>query len=251
MYLNKIIAAVVPAYNEEKYIEDAINSIPEFVDVIYAVNDGSTDNTGIIMTELAANNKKIVIITKENGGVGSAIVSGYKRCVQDNIDIAAVMAGDNQMDPAYLSVLIEPIANNQADYAKAERMTVDEYREGMSNFRRLGNWLLRWLTRIAAGNFNIIDSQAGYTAISNHALKVIDLDGIYHYYGYCNDILVKLSVAKARILEIPMPYVNEEGSRESKIRYQSYIPKVSWLLLRLMFWRLTKVFSRKEKSLQQ
>jgi glycosyltransferase involved in cell wall biosynthesis len=238
MYLNKTIAVVVPTYNEEKHIEAALNNIPEYVDIIYAVDDGSTDNTREIMENLAKQNNKISVITKANGGVGSAIVSGYMKSIQDNIDIVAVMAGDNQMDPTYLATLLGPVAKNQADYAKAERMSIDKYREGMSSFRRVGNWLLRWLTRIAAGNFNIMDPQAGYTAISSRALNAIEVDKIYSYYGYCNDILVRLSVAKARILEIPMPYINKVGSKDSKIRYSRYIPKVSFLLLRLFFWRI-------------
>jgi len=178
MYLDKTVGVVIPAYNEEKYIEAAIKSIPDFVDAIYAVNDGSTDDTFQIIEKAAKENPKVMPIHKANGGVGSAIVSGYNKSIENSIDIVAVMAGDNQMDPEYLATLIAPVANNQADYAKAERMSVDEYREGMRGFRRVGNWLLRWLTRIATGNFKIMDPQAGYTAISIRSLNAIEVDKI-------------------------------------------------------------------------
>jgi glycosyltransferase involved in cell wall biosynthesis len=238
MYKNKRIAVVVPAYNEEKYIEAAITNVPDYVDRIYAVNDGSTDRTASILSILATANKKLNVITKNNGGVGSAIITGYKQSLLDRMDIMVIMAGDNQMVADCLPQLLGPIAKGDADYTKAERMA-KEHIAGMSTFRKIGNFILRWLTRIAAGNFGIKDPQAGYTAISREALGKVKLDAVYPYYGYCNDLLVRLSVAKARILEIPIPYISKSGSKSSKIRYSRYIPRVSWLLLRLFFLRIT------------
>lgn len=45
MYKNKKIGVVVPAYNEEKFIGMVIESVPDFVDKIYAINDASIDKT--------------------------------------------------------------------------------------------------------------------------------------------------------------------------------------------------------------
>jgi hypothetical protein len=116
----------------------------------------------------------------------------------------------------------------------------------MSYWRRFGNWLLRWLTRIAAGNYRIMDPQNGYTAITRETLGRVHLDGIYPWYGYCNDILVKLSVAGARICEVPMPA--RYGDEKSKIRYHKYIPKVSLLLLRDFLWRLNVKYLRRRQD---
>ena len=237
MYKGKKIGIVVPAYNEEGFIEAVINTMPDFIDRIYVVDDASTDDTYEIASNIARQNGKIVVIAhEENQGVGAAIVAGYKKALAGDMDIAVVMAGDNQMDPAYLPDLLMPLLEGEADYTKGNRMANRKYMQGMSHWRHLGNWLLRWLTRIASGNYAIIDPQDGYTAITRKTLKRIDLDSVYPYYGYCNDILVKLSLLNTKILEVPRPYTYSDA--KSKIKYSKYIPKVSMLLLRDFLWRL-------------
>ena len=150
------------------------------------------------------------------------------------------------MDPAELPNLLAPIIAQNADYAKGNRVSNQSHLQGMTRWRRLGNWLLKWLTRIACGNYKIMDPQNGYTAISRKALKQMDVDAIYPWYGYCNDILVKLSVAGARIYEVAMP-ARYQGEI-SKIRYSRYIPRVSMLLLRDFLWRLKVIYSGRNKS---
>ncbi len=246
MYKGKRIGVVVPAYNEALLIAETINSIPEFTDRIYVVNDGSSDNTCEIASGMSRQNGRLVVVTHErNRGVGAAIITGYKKCLEEDIDIAVVMAGDNQMDPVELSRILAPIAEGNADYAKGNRMSTRRHLQGMTPWRRFGNWLLKWLTRIASGNYKIMDPQNGYTAISRKALEQINLDDVYPWYGYCNDILVKLSVSAAGIVEVAMPA--RYGSEKSKIKYSRYIPKVSWLLLRDFLWRLRMKYFRRDK----
>jgi glycosyltransferase involved in cell wall biosynthesis len=237
MYKQKTIGVIIPAYNEEKFIGEVICHIPEFIDHIYVIDDASQDKTGEIASGLAATMRGRIRVFRhvKNGGVGKAIVTGYRGCLADGTDISVVIAGDNQMDPVQLPRLLDPIVEDKADYTVGDRISKLQHMKGMSYWRRTGNWMLRWLTRIAAGNLNICDPQNGYTAISREALAALDLDGIYPRYGYCNDLLVKLSVAGARISPVDMPAVY--GSEKSKIRYWHYIPTVSTLLLKDFIWR--------------
>jgi len=245
MYQGHQIGVVIPAYNEELLIADTIRSVPEFVDSVCVVNDGSTDRTAEIIQSF--HDPRICHINdSENHGVGAAIVSGYKQALGGNMDIVVVMAGDNQMDPAHMIKLISPIIEDAADYAIGDRLSQPNYSTGMSKWRRFGNWLLTWLTRIAVGNWHINDPQNGYTAISLEALKKINLDCIYPGYGYCNDLLVKLTACRCKIVNIPIPAIY--GNEKSKIKYTHYIPKLSWLLLKDLFWRLKVSHLRSNKS---
>ncbi|NTV57641.1 MAG: glycosyltransferase family 2 protein, partial [Deltaproteobacteria bacterium] len=97
MYLEKSVAVVIPAYNEEKLIGQTVSTLPDFVDRIIVVNDASKDDTSAIVKEIAKTNGRVVLIDHErNEGVGGAIVTGYKKAREMKSDVTVVMAGDGQ-----------------------------------------------------------------------------------------------------------------------------------------------------------
>ena len=235
MYKEHKIGVAIPAYNEEDHIEDTIKTLPDFVDKIYVVDDGSKDKTAEIVMTLT--DQRIHLLQHEvNKGMGAALVTGYKAALKDEVDVIVKMDGDNQMDPEQLPNLIEPIIEEKADYTKANRLLSPEYRRGMSKWRFFGNAILTFLTKIGSGYWQVMDPQNGYTAVSRRVLERIDIDSIYPYYGYCDDILVKLNVYGYRVMDIVMPA--KYGNEHSKIKYSKYIIKVSLMLLKDFFWRL-------------
>ena len=235
MYREHKLAIVVPAYNEGELISETLESMPQSADRIYVVDDGSTDNTQQIIQGF--NGGRFCMLSNgQNRGVGAAIATGYKKALEENIDIVVVMAGDNQMDAKHLPELLAPIIKGEADYAKGNRLSKPTHRRGMSNWRFFGNWVLTLLTKIASGYWAIRDPQNGYTAITREALKRIDLYKVYPRYGYCNDLLVKLNVAGCKVADVPIPA--NYGKEKSKIKYGKYITKVSPLLLQGFLWRL-------------
>jgi glycosyltransferase involved in cell wall biosynthesis len=236
-YRDHTVAVVVPAYNEQLLIGETLSSIPSFVSKIYVIDDCSKDTTWNLIQEYAKNDPRIVPIHHEvNQGVGAAIVTGYKRALSDGMDIAAVMAGDNQMDPAFLPQLLDPIVDGKCDYTIGNRLISPEYRKGMSKWRFFGNAILTFLTKMASGYWQMMDPQNGYTAISGRALERIGLEGIYPRYGYCNDLLVKLNVWGFRIKNLPHPA--RYGKEKSGIKYSTYIFRVSRLLFKDFLWRM-------------
>jgi len=67
------------------------------------------------------------------------------------------------MDPAELQSLVEPVAHDELDYAKANRLFTGQAWELIPHTRYLGNAVLSLLTKIASGYRHIADSQAGYS----------------------------------------------------------------------------------------
>jgi len=230
MYRGKRIAVVVPAYNEELLVRSTLEGIPAFVDRIYAINDGSADSTYDIIVQRSKEDERVVPIDhKVNRGVGAALITGYKRSMKDGMDITAVMAGDDQMDPRYLPALLDPIVEGRADYSKGNRLADVDYVKGMSAFRLLGNAVLTLLTKLSTGFYNINDPQNGYTAMSNEVFETIDPDSIFPWYGYCNDILMRLKVHGFRVVDVPIPA--RYGKERSSIPYPMYVARLSRLLL--------------------
>jgi glycosyltransferase involved in cell wall biosynthesis len=241
LFKGKSIAVVVPAFNEGRLMGQTLDSVPSYVDRIYAVDDASTDATQSIVLERSARDSRISIVRHEmNAGVGASIVSGYKMALMDRIDIAAVVAGDGQMDPQYLPNLLDPIIEGRAEYTKGNRLFGSDFRVGMTAWRYFGNLVLTYLNKIASGYWDVADPQNGYTAITARALSVLDLDRIYPRYAFENDMLVKLNVHNVTVLNVPIPA--RYGEEESKIRYGNFILKTSAFFLRAFCWRIWKKY---------
>ena len=247
MYRAHTVGVVVPAYNEAGFVGDTIASVPGFVDRVYVVEDGSTDGTWreIRAAARAANDhhaggafreRVVPIRHDENRGVGGAIKTGYLRAREEDVDLVAVMGADGQMEPDALADLLDPVVDDRADYVKANRFLGRTSRGEMPRLRFVGNAMLGALTKIASGYWRTGDPQSGYTVISGEALDAVPVEDMYEFYGYCNDLLVKLNVAGMRVLDVPHPPVY--GDEESHIRYRTYVPKVSGMLARNFLWRL-------------
>ena len=104
MLEGKRVAVVVPAHDEEALLPQTLAGIPEFVDRIYVVDDASRDATARAGGGAAAGDPRVEVLAHDrNRGVGAAIVTGYRRALEERVDVTCVMAADNQMDPADLA----------------------------------------------------------------------------------------------------------------------------------------------------
>jgi len=236
----KTVAVVVPAYDEEQLVATTLGGIPGFVDRIVVVDDGSQDATAERARGLGDPRVEVVAHARRRG-VGAAIVTGYKRALEEGIDVVCVMAADNQMDPGDLAVLVSPVARGELDYAKANRLFTGQAWTLIPRSRYLGNAVLSMLTKIASGYWHVADSQSGYSAIGREMLAELDLDRVYTGYGFPNDLLVHLNVWNARVRDFPSRPVYGVGER-SDIRYRRVVPRISWLLLKGFFWRLREKY---------
>lgn len=242
MYKGKSICVVVPCHNEETQIANVIKTMPEYVDKIVAVDDQSSDNTLYIIKECQKTNSKVELIAlKQNQGVGGAILLGYNWARDNNFDLAVVMAGDGQMHPDDLPTLLDPVAEDIADYSKGNRLFTGEAFKKIPKIRYFGNGTLSLFTKIASGYWHIADSQSGYTVINKRALRAIDWDKMYKRYGQPNDILVRLNVGNFKVVDVPVKPVYNVGEK-SGIKIHKVVFTISWLLLKLFFWRMKEKY---------
>ena len=242
MLSNKRITIVVPAFNEEKLIEKVLNQMPDFVDEVIVVDDASCDRTVQFVENYQSNSFKLILVKHaKNRGVGAAICTGYKKAIEVESDVAVVMAGDAQMDPNDLKVLVEPVVNGEVEYAKGNRLLTGQAWQLIPKVRYLGNAVLSMLTKITSGYWHISDSQTGYTAISIECLKKLDLDRVYSRYGMPNDFLVRLNVVNARVRDVPVNPVYNIGEK-SGIRIGRVVFSISFLLLKMFIWRMKEKY---------
>ncbi|MBW2528162.1 MAG: glycosyltransferase family 2 protein [Deltaproteobacteria bacterium] len=200
------IAVVVPAHDEEPWLAEVLDTLPDFVDLVVVVDDGSRDGTARVATSWGAasgRGRPALTLVRHRGrrGVGAAIVSGYREARRSGIDVVAVMAGDGQMHPDDLRAVVQPVVDGRADYVKGNRLDHGLVRSVMPRGRRLGTLVLSHLTRLVAG-VPVRDSQCGYTAIAGATLDQLALETLWPGFGYPNDLIGALARCRARIEEV-------------------------------------------------
>jgi len=206
------IAAVVPAYNEEKYIGKTITELKSspLIDYIIVIDDCSTDKTA----EIASAAGVITIRHARNQGVGGAIKAGFKQALEIGADIAVIMAGDGQMAVAELPKFIQQCENGFGLVIGNRFAEADPRDYGMPPIRYYGAKILSFMTYIATGQL-VTDSQNGYTALSREALRKINIDTLANRWGIHNDIISRCAIARVPIVNVPQvpKYYDSEGNR--------------------------------------
>ena len=207
---NTRIAVVVPCYKETAKILQTLESIPDIVDVIYCVDDGCPDQTGALVDRKCQDPRVTVITHEQNQGVGGAVISGYRAALGSDIDVVVKIDGDGQMDPALLPIIMRPVVDGTADYAKGNRFFIPADLERMPRVRIFGNAVLSFLSKFSSGYWQVFDPTNGYTAIHTDALRLLPLDKLKKNYFFESDMLFRLSTIRAVVKDVPQRAVYQD-----------------------------------------
>lgn len=233
MYRDHRIAALVPAFNEAPFIAGVISTMPEYVDAIIVIDDASTDGTSEAAGSVG-DSRVTVTRHESNQGLGAALISGHLLAIADDADITVIMAGDGQMPSEHLTRLLDPIIDDRAEFTKGNRFYSPESMRGMPRHRIFGNIVLTFLTKAATGYWNLVDPQNGYTAMAADVQQRIDWPAVARDYSFENDVIARLGMQRARIVDVDIPAVY--GEEISDIRLSVVVPDIL-RTLRRAFWR--------------
>ncbi len=210
-----------------------VRTMPEYVDTIIVVDDRSADETSAAALE--PGDPRVVLVRHDvNQGLGASLIDAHRRALELGGDIMVVMAGDGQMDPAYLPALLDPILHRGYDFAKGNRFFTTGSFEGMPWVRTFGNIVLTFMTKMATGYWDLFDPQNGYTAMTRRVSERIDWDSIARDYSFENDVLAALGLLRARVCDVDIPAVY--GDEISDIKLSKTVPHLL-RTLRRAFWR--------------
>ncbi|MBL8789229.1 MAG: glycosyltransferase family 2 protein [Rhizobiales bacterium] len=199
-----MIAVVIPCYRCSAHVLGVLAAIGPEVGAIYVVDDACPEGTGDVVASRTTDDRVKVIRRARNGGVGAAVVTGFERALADGADIVVKLDGDGQMDPAEIPRLVHPIRRQQADYVKANRFFAPDYLAGMPGVRIFGNAVLSFLSKLSSGYWNIFDPTNGFIAIDAGVLSLLPLDKIAPDFLFESDMLFRLSILRARVVDIPL-----------------------------------------------
>jgi dolichol-phosphate mannosyltransferase len=205
------IAVVIPCFKVRDHILGVIAAIPADVENIYVVDDACPEASGAHV-EANCNDPRVrVLRNAQNQGVGGATLRGYEAAIADGAQILVKLDGDGQMDPARIPSLVGPLLDGTADYTKGNRFFDLEDVRSMPLVRLVGNAILSFVNKVASGYWDVMDPTNGYTAINAVVAAALPLRKIARDYFFESDMLFRLSVLRAVVIDVPMAarYGNE------------------------------------------
>jgi glycosyltransferase involved in cell wall biosynthesis len=196
---------------------DVIAEIGPEVERIYCVDDCCPEQVGQMIEREAIDPRVRVLQNPRNLGVGGAVRTGYKAALADGMDIIVKIDGDGQMPPSLLPAMVAPIVSGEADYVKGNRFFSIEDVRTMPWVRIIGNAGLSFLTKLSTGYWSLFDPTNGYTAIHAAVLARLPLDRIAERYFFESDMLFRLNVLRAHVVDVPMAAVYRDEKSNMRI----------------------------------
>ena len=198
------IAVIIPCYRVKNQIHDVLERIGPEVDHIIVVDDHCPEFSGRSVQTYNQDTRIHVLYHKENQGVGAAVMTGYRYAQDLGATILIKLDGDGQMAPELIPRLVNPLIQGQADYAKGNRFwDLSEIRQ-MPFLRLLGNASLSFMSKLSSGYWHSFDPTNGFTAIHASLLDHLPLHKLHSRYFFESDLLFRLNLLRAVVVDIPM-----------------------------------------------
>jgi len=223
---NKKLIVSIPALNEEANIEKVIKSIPDIVDIIIVINDGSKDKTEEIALKCGA----VVVNHPTNKGVGAAFHSAVKKALELGADILVTIDADGQFDTNDIPKLSKPISIGQADFVTASRFKDKTLYPIMPKSKFYGNiFMASFISKLTRQKF--YDVSCGFRAYNKEALLRLNLFG---QFTYTQETFIDLAFKKMVILEVPSKVrgVREIGKSRVASNLFKYALQTSKIIIR-------------------
>ena len=202
------IAVVIPCYKVSQSLKSVLKDIGSEVTSIYCVDDNCPEESWKVAESIANKDSRIRIIRrKRNGGVGAAVISGYKAALKDNAEIIVKIDGDGQMVPQLIPNFIKPIYEGRADFIKGNRFYDLKSVSGMPLVRIIGNSILSFINKLSSGYWNLFDPNNGFIAIHAKVLRLVPMEKLNKRFFFEADMLFRLSTIRAVVKDIPMDSV--------------------------------------------
>jgi dolichol-phosphate mannosyltransferase len=214
---------IIPCYKVSAHICDLIRKIGDEVEIIIIVDDCCPEKSGSQVDNTFTDPRIRVLYHTVNQGVGGAVLTGYQAAIEAGANVLVKLDGDGQMDPALINEFISPILNGEADYTKGNRFFGIEAVKQMPLIRLIGNTGLSFLTKFSSGYWNLFDPTNGFTAISAKVLEQLPFNKISRRYFFESDMLFRLNLLRAVIIDIPM--LSKYGNEKSNLKVSRELPQ--------------------------
>jgi glycosyltransferase involved in cell wall biosynthesis len=221
-----LVSLVIPVYNEAATLKEIVRRVVavEFDKELVFVDDGSTDGSREMLTELAngsldswlpagsrqsGENRVQVVLQPKNAGKGAALRTGFARATGQ---IVLIQDADLEYDPRDIPRLIQPIVDGIADVCFGSRF-IGSPRRALYFWHMVLNRGLTLLSN-ALNDINVTDMETCYKAFRAEVIKSIVVEE--DRFGIEPELTAKIAKMRLRIYEVPVSYQGrtyEEGKK--------------------------------------
>ena len=230
------VAVVIPCYRVKDQILDVLSRIGPEVSRVFVIDDACPDGSGDLVQAQCRDPRVMVLRHAVNGGVGAAVMTGYRAALSDGADVMVKVDGDGQMNPALIPHFVTPILNGQADYTKGNRFYDLTQIGRMPLLRLAGNAALSLMAKLSTGYWNLFDTTNGFTAIHAKVARRIAFEKVSPRYFFETDMLFRLNIIRAVVVDIPMDACY--GAEKSNLRVGQVVGEFLAKHLRNFFKRV-------------
>lgn len=201
--------ALIPAYNESRFIGSVVLQALQWVEVVVVVDDGSADGTA----ELARQAGAVVVQMNQNGGKAKALSLGLEYVTTLAPTAVVILDADGQHNPHQIPAVLAPIEQNEADIVIGSRFL--DIKSDIPRWRRFGQHALTMVTNVASG-VNSTDSQSGFRALAPDIISLLHFDTAG---GFSVESEMQFLVQEhyLRLVEVPISVVYAEPPKRNPV----------------------------------
>ncbi len=199
-----VVCIVIPAFNEELSIGKVVADVPRhLIDHVIVANNGSTDQTPAVAEAAGA-----IVVHEPRKGYGWACLKGIEQAKALGAEIGVFMDGDYSDYPGEVSLLLEPILDQQMDMVIGSRVLGQREKGSLTPQQVFGNWLATRLIRLFyRASFTDLGP---FRAIRFEALERLKMSD--KTYGWTIEMQIKASKQKLRFCEVAVNYKKRIGT---------------------------------------
>jgi glycosyltransferase involved in cell wall biosynthesis len=223
------LSILVPVYNEQYLVRASLERLKlldqspllDRVEII-VVDDGSTDQTGAVLSEFqhslaeSPSDKLQWLFLRHDTNHGKAAAI-HTALSQAGCELTVIHDADLEYHPLDLLKMVQVFLDEDADAVFGSRFLASEYRRVLFFRHQLGNRFLTLLCNVVS-DLNLTDVETCYKMVSTRLLKSVPLVG--KGFDIEMEIIIKLAKRGARVFEIPIRYAGRTYQEGKKITWK-------------------------------